>query len=53
MSDSSSFLAAIDRVCGQFAMALHHSELKIYTIVALVIVVSALLFPPKGDPDQV
>lgn len=53
MSDGTSLLAAIDRVCGQFAAALHHSELQVYTMIALVVVLSALLFPPKDDPDQV
>jgi hypothetical protein len=53
MTDSTSLLAAIDRVCGQFAAALAHSELKIYATIALVIVLSALLFPPKNDPDQI
>ncbi len=53
MSDSTSLLSAIDRVCSQFAAALAHSEFKIYTTIALVIVLSALLFPPKDDPDQV
>jgi hypothetical protein len=53
MNDSTSLFAAIDRVCGQFAAALAHSELKIYTTIALIIVLSALLFPPKDDPDQV
>jgi len=53
MTDSTSVLGAIDRVCGQFAAALAHSELQIYTTIALVIVLSALLFPPKDDPDQI
>jgi hypothetical protein len=51
--DSGNIFHMIDRLCGQFAAALQHSELKIYTIVALVIVLSALLFPPKNDPDQI
>lgn len=51
--DSGNILYMIDRICGQFAAALQHSELKIYTTIALVIVLSALLFPPKDDPDQV
>ena len=51
--DSGNILYMIDRICGQFAAALQHSELKIYTSIALVIVLSALLFPPKDDPDQI
>ena len=51
--NGANILDTIDRVCGQFAAALQHSELKIYTTIALVIVLSALLFPPKDDPDQV
>ena len=53
MSDSTSLLAGIDRICGQFAAALQHSELQIYATIALVVVLSVLLFPPKDDPDQV
>jgi hypothetical protein len=51
--DSGNIFHMIDRICGQFAAALQHSELKIYTTIALVIVLSALLFPPKNDPDQI
>jgi hypothetical protein len=46
-------LAEIDRFCGQIAAAVHASELQIYATLALVVVLSALLFPPKDDPDQV
>jgi hypothetical protein len=53
MSDGTSLLAAIDRICGQFASTLQHSELQIYATIALVVVLSVLLFPPKDDPDQV
>jgi hypothetical protein len=53
MSDSASLLETIDRVCGQFATALQHSQLQIYTTIALVTVLSILLFPPRDDPDQV
>jgi hypothetical protein len=51
--DSGNILYVIDRICGQLAAALQHSELKIYTTITLVIVLSALLFPPKDDPDQI
>jgi hypothetical protein len=53
MSDPSSVLAQVDRICGQFAAALHHSELQLYATIAVVIALSVLLFPPKDDPDQV
>jgi len=53
MSDSTSTLGAIDRICGQFALALQHSQLQIYATIALVVILSMLLFPPKNDPDQV
>lgn len=53
MSNSASVLDVIDRVCGQFAAALQHSQLQLYTTLALVIVLTVLLFPPKDDPDQI
>jgi hypothetical protein len=46
-------LDQVDRLCGQFAIALHNSELQIYATLALILVLSFLLFPPKDDPDQV
>lgn len=52
MADLASLLAAFDRLCGQFALALQQSQLKVYAIIALVIVLSVLLFP-KNDPDQI
>jgi hypothetical protein len=48
-----SMLTEIDRFCGQIAAAIHGSELQLYATLALIIVLSALLFPPKDDPDQV
>lgn len=53
MSGAFSFLGDIDRLCGQFAFAMHNAEFQIYATLALVVVLSALLFPPKNDPDQV
>jgi hypothetical protein len=53
MGDIASMLAGIDRVCGQFATAVHNSELQIYTTLALVLILGVLLFPPKDDPDQI
>jgi hypothetical protein len=46
-------LSEIDRFCAQFADALHNSELHIYATLALIVVLGALMFPPKDDPDQV
>jgi hypothetical protein len=46
-------LDTIDRLCGQFATALHNSELQIFATLTLILVLSFLLFPPKNDPDQV
>jgi hypothetical protein len=45
--------AEIDRFCGQIAAAIHSSELQLYATLGLIIVLSAFLFPPKDDPDQV
>jgi hypothetical protein len=53
MSDNLSFLADIDRLCGQFATALHNTEWQVYATLGLLIVLSALLFPPRDDPDQI
>ena len=52
MSDKLSFLADIDRLCGQFATALHNAEWHVYATLALLIVLGAL-FPPQDDPDQI
>jgi hypothetical protein len=53
MSNITFLLSGIDGVCGQFAAALQHAQLQVYTTIALVVVLSALLFPPKDDPDQI
>jgi hypothetical protein len=53
MSDSFSMIAEIDRVCGQIAIAMHNAEFQIYATLALVVVLSFLLFPPRDDLDQV
>lgn len=53
--DSTNILYALDRVCGQFAVALQQVGPQIYATIAIVVLVSALLFPPQGgsDPDQI
>jgi hypothetical protein len=48
-----SLLGDIDRLCGQLATALHDCEPQIYATLAVIVVLSFLLFPPKDDPDQV
>lgn len=45
-------LADLDRFCGQFATTLHNSEPQIYATLALLLLLAALLFPPKNDSDQ-
>ena len=50
---SVSFLADVDRLCGQFATALHNAEWQVYATLTLLIVLGALLFPFKDDPDQI
>lgn len=52
-SFSLSVFATIDCLCGQFATALHNAEWQLYATLTLLILLSALLFPPKNDPDQV
>ena len=53
--DSTNILYALDRVCGQFATVLQQAGPQIYATIAIVVLVSALLFPPQGgsDPDQI
>jgi hypothetical protein len=53
MGDIASTLAGVDRLCGQFATAMHNSELQIYTTLALLLVLGVFLFPPKNDPDEI
>ena len=47
-----SLLAELDHICGQFALSLHNSELSVYAILTLLLVLGILLFPPRNDPDQ-
>ncbi|MGC1777955.1 MAG: hypothetical protein WBB34_08400 [Xanthobacteraceae bacterium] len=53
MSGAIVMLTGIDRFCGEFATALHNSEPQIYATLAVLLVLGALLFPPKNDSDQV
>jgi hypothetical protein len=47
-----SLFAEIDRICGQFALALHNSELQVYAMLTLLLLLGIVLFPPRNDPDQ-
>ena len=53
LMDIATIAYAIDRICGQFAAALQHAQLQVYCTVALVVILSVMLFPPKDDPDQI
>jgi hypothetical protein len=53
MSDMASILGEIDHLCGQLSIALQNAEFRIYATLAVVVVLSALLFPPKDDLDQI
>lgn len=52
MGAAFAMIADIDRVCGQFATALHNSELQIYATLAVLLLIGVGVFPPKNDPDQ-
>jgi hypothetical protein len=53
MYEAQLLLADIDRICGQFALALHNSEPYVYAALAVAVFFGALLFPPRNDPDQI
>jgi len=44
-----SLLADIDRICGQFALALHNSEPYVYAALTIAVVFGV----SRNDPDQV
>jgi hypothetical protein len=48
-----SILAEIDPFCGQVSTAMHNGELRLYATLTGVVVLSALLYPPRDDLDQV
>jgi hypothetical protein len=52
LSMSGSLFAELDRFCAQFALALHNSELQVYAVLTVLLVLGILLFPPRNDPDQ-
>ena len=47
------FLDQFDQLCQQIATAIQHSELQIYAILAVIVLVAFFAFPPKDDPDQI
>jgi hypothetical protein len=53
MGDIFSILAGADRLCGQISTALHNAEFQIYATLTVIVVLSALLFPPRDDLDQI
>ena len=48
-----SLLEQIDRLCGEFALALHNAESQVYATLGVLLVLGVLLFPPKNDRDQI
>jgi hypothetical protein len=52
MSELLSLLAQLDGLCGHVATAIHHSEMRLYPMLAVVVVAVFLAFRPK-DPDQI
>ncbi len=52
MGAISSALADADRLCRQISTALHNTEFQLYATLALIVVLSILLFPPRDDLDQ-
>ena len=53
MGEPASILVVFDQLCSQIASALQQSQAHLYTAIALAVVLGALLFPPKDDPDQI
>ncbi len=53
MSEISAALDQIDRLLGQLAVAMQDQAWHIYPTLAFMILLTALLFPPKDDPDQI
>jgi hypothetical protein len=48
-----SVINEIDRVCAQISLAIHNSQLEIYTATLALAAIMFLIFPPRNDPDQV
>ncbi|MDE2284086.1 MAG: hypothetical protein KGK33_05670 [Hyphomicrobiales bacterium] len=45
-------LTEMDRLCGQLSAAIHRVELPLYATLALAVIVSVIVFPPRDDLDQ-
>jgi hypothetical protein len=48
-----SVINEIDRICVQVSVAIHNSQLEIYTATLALAAILFLIFPPRNDPDQV
>ena len=53
MNEPISFLVQLDQLCQQIATAIQSSELHIYAILAVIVVATFFVFPPKDDLDQI
>ena len=53
MNETTSFLNRLDQVSQQIANAIQSSELQIYAILAIIVVATFFIFPPKDDLDQI
>jgi len=53
MNETISFLDRLDQVSQQIANAIQSSELQIYAILAVIVVATFFIFPPKDDLDQI
>jgi hypothetical protein len=53
MNGTFSFLAQVDRLGEQIAIAIQGSEMRIYAILALIVVAAFFAFPRKDDLDQI
>jgi hypothetical protein len=47
-----SFLSDLDGICQQFATAIQNSEIQLYVSLAVIVLLTTFMFPPKNDPDQ-
>ena len=48
-----SLFVELNRICDQFALALHNAEPQIYALLTLLLILGIWLLPPQNDPDQV
>jgi hypothetical protein len=53
MNELISFLDQLDQLGQQIATAIQDSELRLYAILAVIVVASFFAFPPRDDPDQI